>query len=108
MTRTAALALLNFNPQVLFHSIQNPDQDPKCRVIAMIVKIFVEKLIANGSEIERAGNGRRRTRYSLLSEETRLPLSEARQRVSGFVGKGVSFASCKRVLRISCQSSVCG
>ena len=87
---------LIFTPQALFPNIPNPSLDPKCAVIAKVAEVWVTKFLAAGGESEQRQLVQdAEQRYSLLSEGMRLPFSEARQRVSAFVGAGVSFEVAK-------------
>ncbi len=88
--------MLNFTPEALFPHIPNASQDPKCVVIAQVIKVWVTKFLAEGNEVERQQVlDDAKLRYKLLSEGKKLPFSVARQRVSAFVGKGISFEVAK-------------
>jgi len=87
---------LNFTPQALFPHIPNANLDPKCVVIALVVEVWVTKFLAEGNEVERQQVlDDAKLRYKLLNEGKKLPFSVAVQRVSAFVGKGISFEVAK-------------
>jgi len=97
MTRTTIPELLSFTPQILFPNIPNASLDPKCVVIAKVIEVWTAKSLAEGSKIEQKQLlDDAEQKYSLLSEGLRLSLSEARLRVSGFVGVGVDFDVAKQ------------
>ena len=96
MSRLPSPASLNFIPQVLFPNILNASQDPMCEVIADVIKVLVEKLLDDGSEIDQQQLlDDAKQKYTLLSGEKILSISEASQRVSGFVHTGVDFEIAK-------------
>ena len=96
MTRTTIPELLSFTPQILFPNIPNASLDPKCVVIAKVIEVWTAKSLAEGNKIKQKQLlDDAEQKYSLLSEDKRLALSVARQRVSGFVELGVSFATAK-------------
>ena len=96
MSRSPSPVGLNFTPQALFPNIPNASLDRKCVVIAKVVKDLVMNILDNGIEIQQQQVlDDARQKYTFLNGERILSISEACQRVSGFVSKGVELETAK-------------